>query len=215
MTKSRRTASSRASHSCMRSRTTSTSSTTKAHGTSATASRAKSSGWGESKGYRDYLKEAGYPDETADAFAEACGSIARTPSRTIGTEALPDPGSKTGEQLRGSPAATGALFTYAMCRDAATTYGIGRRGRRPDWMDEMGKQRKAFSVCIGNYGYYAEGELRDRRIALPASRAEFRDFLEKSGLQDPMHEEIYVSDYESVPFGLNSLFGENREYRPA
>lgn len=27
--------------------------------------------WGESKGYRDYLKEAGYPDETADAFAEA------------------------------------------------------------------------------------------------------------------------------------------------
>lgn len=75
-------------------------------------------------------------------------------------------------------------------------------------MDEMGKQGKAFSVCIGNYGYYAEGELRDRRIALPASRAEFRDFLEKSGLQDPMHEEIYVSDYESVPFGLNSLFGE-------
>ena len=95
-----------------------------------------------------------------------------------------------------------------MCRDAATTYEIGRRGRRPDWMDEMGKQGKAFSVCIGNYGYYAEGELRDQYIALPASRAELGDFLEKSGLRDPMHEDIYASDYESEPFGLRSLFGE-------
>lgn len=75
-------------------------------------------------------------------------------------------------------------------------------------MDEMGKQGKAFSVCIGNYGYYAEGELRDQYIALPASRAELGDFLEKSGLRDPMHEEIYASDYESEPFGLRSLFGE-------
>ncbi len=114
------------------------------------------------------------------------------------------------------PGSDRALFTYMRCvATQRRRTSIGRRGRRPDWMDEMGKQRKAFSVCIGNYGYYAEGELRDRRIALPASRAEFRDFLEKSGLQDPMHEEIYVSDYESVPFGLNSLFGENREYRPA
>ena len=63
-------------------------------------------------------------------------------------------------------------------------------------------------VCIGNYGYYNEGQLRDKWITLPMGNAELDAFLRENGLWDPMHEEIYISDYDGFPFGLKSLFGE-------
>ena len=47
------------------------------------------------------------------------------------------------------------------------------------------------TVCIGNYGYYNEGELRDRWITLPKTDAEIQQFLTDNGLQDAQHEEIY------------------------
>lgn len=66
----------------------------------------------------------------------------------------------------------------------------------------------SIDVCIGNYGYYNEGELRDAWISLPKTSKEISDFLSAHGLQDPEHEEIYISDYDGVPFGLTSLFTE-------
>lgn len=35
----------------------------------------------------------------------------------------------------------------------------------------------SIDVCIGNYGYYNEGELRDAWISLPKTTGEIRDFL--------------------------------------
>lgn len=66
-------------------------------------------------------------------------------------------------------------------------------------------------VCIGNYGYYNEGELHDAWITLPKSDEEIRRFLTEHRLQDPMHEEIYISDYDGIPLGLNygGIFDEN------
>lgn len=66
----------------------------------------------------------------------------------------------------------------------------------------------SIDVCIGNYGYYNEGELRDAWIRLPKTTDEIRDFLTYHGLYDPEHEEIYISDYDVVPFGLTRLFDE-------
>ena len=67
---------------------------------------------------------------------------------------------------------------------------------------------KGLSGCIGNYGYYNEGELHDTWITLPKTEAEIRDFLHLNHLQDPLHEEIYISDYDGVPFGATQLFTE-------
>lgn len=67
---------------------------------------------------------------------------------------------------------------------------------------------KGLNVCIGNYGYYNEGDLRDTWITLPKTEAEIRDFLHLNHLQDPLHEEIYISDYDGVPFGTRLLFNE-------
>lgn len=64
-------------------------------------------------------------------------------------------------------------------------------------------------VCIGNYGYYSEGELHDAWIDLPKEPSEIRAFLKERRLFDPEHEEIYISDYDRVPFGLGSVFTEN------
>lgn len=64
-------------------------------------------------------------------------------------------------------------------------------------------------VCIGNYGYYNEGELHDAWIELPKEPAEIKAFLKERRLFDPEHEEIYVSDYDRIPFGLGSVFTEN------
>lgn len=57
-------------------------------------------------------------------------------------------------------------------------------------------------VCIGNYGYYNEGELRDRWITLPKTDSEIERFLKANGLHDPLHEEIYISDYDGIPLGM-------------
>lgn len=67
---------------------------------------------------------------------------------------------------------------------------------------------KGLNVCIENYGYYNEGELHDTWITLPKTEAEIRDFLHLNRLQDPLHEEIYISDYDGVPFGATQLFTE-------
>lgn len=74
----------------------------------------------------------------------------------------------------------------------------------------MSKSNGTITVCIGNYGYYNEGELRDRWITLPKSDEEIRRFLEENGLQDETHEEIYISDYDGIPFGLSygGIFSE-------
>lgn len=64
-------------------------------------------------------------------------------------------------------------------------------------------EKHKISVCVGNYGYYNEGELRDRWITLPRTDEEIRQFLQTNGLQDPLHEEIYISDYDGYPFGLS------------
>ena len=60
---------------------------------------------------------------------------------------------------------------------------------------------KGLNVCIGNYGYYNEGSLHDAWITLPKTEAEIRDFLHLNQLQDSQHEEIYISDYDGIPFG--------------
>lgn len=54
---------------------------------------------------------------------------------------------------------------------------------------------KGLNVCIGNYGYYNEGSLHDAWITLPKTEAEIRDFLHLNHLQDPQHEEIYISAF--------------------
>lgn len=64
------------------------------------------------------------------------------------------------------------------------------------------------TVCVGNYGYYNEGGLHDTWIELPKSPSEIKAFLRANRLQDREHEEIYISDYDGVPFGLDSLFTE-------
>ena len=37
------------------------------------------------------------------------------------------------------------------------------------------------TVCIGNYGYYNEGELRDKWITLPKTDVEIQQFLTDNG----------------------------------
>ena len=64
-------------------------------------------------------------------------------------------------------------------------------------------------VCIGNYGYYNEGELRDAWIELPKPAVEIMGFLKERKLYDASHEEIYISDYDGIPFGLGGLFTEH------
>ena len=64
------------------------------------------------------------------------------------------------------------------------------------------------SVCIGNYGYYNEGELHDAWIELPKEPAEIKAFLEEHHLYDELHEEIYISDYDGTPFGCTAAFVE-------
>ncbi len=64
-------------------------------------------------------------------------------------------------------------------------------------------------VCVGNYGYLNEGELHDAWIELPKTDAEIWAFLKENRLYDRAHEEIYISDYDGIPFGLDGLFGEH------
>lgn len=60
----------------------------------------------------------------------------------------------------------------------------------------------ALLVCIGNYGYYNEGELRDAWIELPKTQEQIDAFFKEHGLRDALHEEIYISDFDGIPFGL-------------
>lgn len=66
-------------------------------------------------------------------------------------------------------------------------------------------------VSVGNYGYYAEGELRDAVLALPVEDdGAIREWLAAHGLYDGLHEEVYISDYiDGVPRGCSELFGEH------
>lgn len=73
-------------------------------------------------------------------------------------------------------------------------------------MEDMEKIR----VCIGNYGYYAEGELRDRWLELPLEDdAAIGRWLADNGLADAAHEGIYISDWDGDPFGLAGALGEH------
>lgn len=67
------------------------------------------------------------------------------------------------------------------------------------------------SVCVGNYGYYAEGELRDQWITLPKEPGEIDGFLRRNSLVDEAHEETYISDYDGIPLGM-SYGGAFSEY---
>lgn len=68
---------------------------------------------------------------------------------------------------------------------------------------------KEFSVCIGNYGYYAEGEQHDAWLDLPATNAEMAEFMKTHKLQDKEYEEIYISDYDMpTMFNCENLFTE-------
>ena len=69
------------------------------------------------------------------------------------------------------------------------------------------------SVCIGNHGYYAEGELHDAWLELPIEPCEIRPWLIKHHLWDQQHEENYVSDYDGVPLGC-TYGGVFSEYTP-
>lgn len=68
--------------------------------------------------------------------------------------------------------------------------------------------KNTITVCVGNYGYYAEGELRDRWVTLPMTYEELTGWMKNNGLMDEEHEEVYVSDYDGVPFHQPHLFGE-------
>ena len=56
------------------------------------------------------------------------------------------------------------------------------------------------TVCVGNYGYYNEGELRDSWAALPMEPDEIMPWLRGRGLYDERHEETYISDVDGWPF---------------
>lgn len=64
------------------------------------------------------------------------------------------------------------------------------------------------TVCVGNYGYYNEGELHDAWITLPKRDQEVAQFLKDHRLMDAQHEEIYISEYDGIPFNTPNLFNE-------
>lgn len=77
-----------------------------------------------------------------------------------------------------------------------------------DWQTQ-GVQIRA---CVGNYGYYNEGELRDRWVSLPMEPKKLDAFLRESGLLDDEHEETYISDYDGLPLKVGGdVFGENAD----
>ena len=52
--------------------------------------------------------------------------------------------------------------------------------------------RDGFDVCVGNYGYYNEGELHDTWMRLPMDPDKIEPWLRSHGLFDEEHEEIYI-----------------------
>lgn len=63
-------------------------------------------------------------------------------------------------------------------------------------------------VCVGNWGYYSEGELRDTWMHLPMDPDEIEPWLRGHGLVDEEHEETYISDYDGLPFRCPQVFNE-------
>lgn len=63
-------------------------------------------------------------------------------------------------------------------------------------------------VCVGNWGYYSEGELRDTWMHLPMDPDEIEPWLRGHGLVDEEHEETYISDYDGLPFRCPQDYGE-------
>lgn len=57
--------------------------------------------------------------------------------------------------------------------------------------------RDGLDVCVGNYGYYNEGELHDTWMRLPMDPDKIEPWLRSHGLFDEEHEEIYISDYDA------------------
>lgn len=68
--------------------------------------------------------------------------------------------------------------------------------------------RDGFDVCVGNYGYYNEGELHDTWMRLPMDPDKIEPWLRSHGLFDEEHEEIYISDYDALPFRCPEVFDE-------
>lgn len=60
-------------------------------------------------------------------------------------------------------------------------------------------------VCVGNYGYYNEGELRDTWADLPMDPNQITPWLTAHGLYDAAHEETYISDVDNWPFEVFGL----------
>lgn len=68
--------------------------------------------------------------------------------------------------------------------------------------------RDGFDVCVGNYGYYNEGELHDTWMRLPIDPDKIEPWLRSHDLFDEEHEEIYISDYDALPFRCPEVFDE-------
>ena len=66
--------------------------------------------------------------------------------------------------------------------------------------------RDGLDVCVGNYGYYNEGELHDTWMRLPMDPDKIEPWLRSHGLFDEEHEEIYISDYDALPFRCPEVF---------
>lgn len=94
----------------------------------------------------------------------------------------------------------------------------------------MGEEKKReIEICVGNYGSYNAGFLVDEWIGLPLAEDELdrrlagiRRRAEEcvNGGRDRRRcdwwetcEEMYVSDYDGVPFGMGDLFGECSDIR--
>ena len=67
---------------------------------------------------------------------------------------------------------------------------------------------EGLKVCVGNWGYLSEGYPRTAWITLPKTDEEIQNFLTDNGLLDVEHEEIYIADYEDIPFECNKLFND-------
>lgn len=68
--------------------------------------------------------------------------------------------------------------------------------------------RDGLDVCVGNYGYYNAGELHDTWMRLPMDPDKIEPWLRSHGLFDEEHEEIYISDYDALPFRCPEVFDE-------
>lgn len=56
------------------------------------------------------------------------------------------------------------------------------------------------TVCVGNYGFYNEGELHDSWVTLPMEPSAIMPWLREHRLYDELHEETYISDVDGWPF---------------